>query len=37
AAGGYSGTGNVVGALCGRGLAQLTATGGSELLRGIAG
>lgn len=31
AAGGYSGTGNVVGALCGRALAQLAATGESAL------
>lgn len=31
-AGGYSGTGNVVGALCGRGLAQVATTGATELL-----
>lgn len=32
AIGGYNGTGNVVGALCGRGVAQLALTGASELL-----
>lgn len=32
AAGAYNGTGNVIGALCGRGLAQLAARGRSELL-----
>jgi gamma-glutamylputrescine oxidase len=31
AAGAYSGTGNVVGALCGRALAQLAVTGRSAL------
>lgn len=32
AIGGYNGTGNVLGALCGRGIAQLVALGRSELL-----
>jgi glycine/D-amino acid oxidase-like deaminating enzyme len=32
AAGGYSGTGNILGALCGRGLAQVIVNGHSELL-----
>ncbi|HEY8061695.1 MAG TPA: FAD-dependent oxidoreductase [Gemmatimonadales bacterium] len=32
AIGGYSGTGNILGALCGRGVAQLAVTGRSELL-----
>jgi len=32
AMGGYSGTGNILGALCGRGVAQLAVTGRSELL-----
>lgn len=32
AIGGYSGTGNVLGALCGRGVAQLASRGRSELL-----
>jgi glycine/D-amino acid oxidase-like deaminating enzyme len=32
AVGGYSGTGNILGALCGRGVAQLAVTGRSELL-----
>ncbi|HEY0022060.1 MAG TPA: FAD-binding oxidoreductase [Longimicrobium sp.] len=31
AAGGYSGTGNVIGALCGRAMAQMAMTGGSAL------
>jgi gamma-glutamylputrescine oxidase len=31
--GGYSGTGNVIGSLCGRAAAQLAATGNSELAR----
>lgn len=31
AAGGYSGTGNVIGALCGRAMAQAVATGSSEI------
>jgi glycine/D-amino acid oxidase-like deaminating enzyme len=35
AAGAYNGTGNVLGALCGRGLAQLAARGRSELLAGL--
>jgi glycine/D-amino acid oxidase-like deaminating enzyme len=35
AVGGYNGTGNVVGAICGRGVAQLVAKGESELLAGI--
>lgn len=40
AAGGYSGTGNVIGALCGRAMAQLALTGESSLadvIRGTAG
>ena len=36
AVGGYNGTGNVVGAICGRGVAQLVARGESELLMGLA-
>jgi glycine/D-amino acid oxidase-like deaminating enzyme len=32
AIGGYSGTGNILGALCGRGVVQLAATGATELL-----
>jgi glycine/D-amino acid oxidase-like deaminating enzyme len=32
AIGGYSGTGNILGSLCGRGVAQLAVTGRSELL-----
>lgn len=32
AIGGYSGTGNILGALCGRGVVQLACTGASELL-----
>jgi glycine/D-amino acid oxidase-like deaminating enzyme len=32
AAGGYNGTGNVVGSICGRGIAQLAVSGRSPLL-----
>ena len=35
ALGGYNGTGNVVGAICGRGVAQMVARGESELLAGL--
>lgn len=35
AIGGYNGTGNVLGALCGRGIAQLAVHGRSELLTGL--
>lgn len=34
-AGGYSGTGNVLGSICGRGLARLLARGSTELLSGL--
>lgn len=37
ALGGYNGTGNVVGAVCGRGVAQVIARGSTELLEGIVG
>lgn len=35
AAGGYNGTGNVIGAICGRGLARLVASGNAELLANL--
>jgi gamma-glutamylputrescine oxidase len=35
AIGGYCGTGNIVGAFCGRGIAQLAVTGQSDLLDGL--
>ena len=35
AIGGYNGTGNILGALCGRGVAQLVSRGNSELLTGL--
>jgi gamma-glutamylputrescine oxidase len=35
AIGAYSGTGNVLGAMCGRGVAQLAVRGTSELLKGL--
>ncbi len=35
AAGGYCGTGNILGPVCGRGLAQLVVRGSSELLAGL--
>jgi len=35
AIGGYNGTGNIMGALCGRGVAQLAILGDSELLAGL--
>ena len=37
AAGGYSGTGNILGPVCGRGMAQLVARGTTELLAGLRG
>lgn len=37
ALGGYNGTGNVIGAICGRGVAQLVAGGKSQLLSGLIG
>jgi gamma-glutamylputrescine oxidase len=37
AVGGYSGTGNVIGAICGRAAAQLVASGKSELAEGFGG
>lgn len=37
ALGGYNGTGNVVGAICGRGVARMIALGDGSLLEGIAG
>ncbi len=37
AAGGYNGTGNVIGAICGRGLAELAVTGDPSILRHLRG
>lgn len=37
ACGGYSGTGNVIGAICGRAAARIALTGGSELARPFVG
>jgi gamma-glutamylputrescine oxidase len=37
AAGGYSGTGNVIGALCGRAMAQLAVSGGSSIADVVTG
>ncbi|MEO5824413.1 MAG: FAD-binding oxidoreductase [Gemmatimonadales bacterium] len=37
AAGGYNGTGNVIGAICGRGLAELAVTGDPRTLRDLRG